>query len=184
MTERGFQTTGIEQVLKRAGVPKGSFYYYFKSKQEFGEAVIDNYDEFYAKKMERIFGNRSRSPVERIQDFVKDSMKGIAKYRFRRGCLVGNLGQEVSTLDDPFRVRLEGILRSWERIVADCLKEGVKRGELPAHTDATAMSRFFWIGWEGAILRAKLTRNQAPLEHFANVFLRSIVGTAGADGGK
>lgn len=170
LTERGFQTTGIEEVLSRAGVPRGSFYYYFKSKQEFGEAVIENYEEFYAKKMERIFGNSKRSPLERVQDFVEDSMRGIEKYDFRRGCLVGNLGQEVATLDESFRLRLEAVLRSWEDRVTECLEEGVRSGELAPNADARALSRFFWIGWEGAILRAKLTRDLEPLKHFANMF--------------
>jgi TetR/AcrR family transcriptional repressor of nem operon len=174
LTERGFQGTGIEEVLKRAGVPRGSFYHYFSSKQEFGEAVIDNYDEFYAKKMQRIFGNRSRSPLERIQDFVEDSMLGIEKYEFKRGCLVGNLGQEVTSLDDSFRVRLEAILRSWEAIFEQCLQDGVDCGELSSKADVTALSRFFWIGWEGAILRAKLTKTLDPLKHFANMFFCTV----------
>ena len=55
LTERGFQITGIDEVLKRVGVPKGSFYHYFKSKDHFGHAVIDNYESYYAKKMDRIF---------------------------------------------------------------------------------------------------------------------------------
>ena len=72
LTERGFQITGIEEVLKRVGVPKGSFYHHFKSKDDFGHAVIDNYEQYYAKKMERIFGNPDRSPVQRLKDFVEN----------------------------------------------------------------------------------------------------------------
>ena len=52
LTERGFQITGIDEILKRVGVPKGSFYHYFKSKDDFGHAVIDNYEAYYAKKID------------------------------------------------------------------------------------------------------------------------------------
>ena len=58
--------TGIEEVLKRVGVPKGSFYHFFASKREFGEAVIQNYEQFYARKMNRIFNKPTRAPLERL----------------------------------------------------------------------------------------------------------------------
>jgi TetR/AcrR family transcriptional repressor of nem operon len=174
MTERGFQVTGIEEVLKRVGVPKGSFYHFFESKHEFGHAVIDNYVQFYRRKMDRIFDNPARRPLDRLRDFVEDSKRGMAKYDFRRGCLVGNLGQEMASLDDTFRERLEGVLLSWEERVTACLDDAVRAGDLPAGTDAQALSRFFWIGWEGAILRAKLTRSLAPLDQFADTYFAKV----------
>ena len=125
LTERGFQITGIEEVLKRVGVPKGSFYHYFKSKDEFGHAVIANYELYYAKKMDRIFNNVDRSPLQRLMDFVDNAKSGMVKFDFKRGCLIGNLGQELAALDTQFRECLESVLLSWERRVADCLKEAL-----------------------------------------------------------
>ena len=174
LTERGFQVTGIDEVLKRVGVPKGSFYHFFASKHEFGEAVIQNYVDYYARKMDRIFDNPARSPLQRLQDFVADAKRGMLKYGFRRGCLVGNLGQELASLDDSFREQLEGVLLSWERRVSDCLAEAVECGELGADSDPPALSRFFWIGWEGAVLRAKLTRNAEPLDQFADLYFAKV----------
>jgi TetR/AcrR family transcriptional repressor of nem operon len=183
LTERGFQVTGIEEVLKRVGVPKGSFYHFFASKHEFGEAVIDNYVQFYERKMDRIFDNGARAPLDRLRDFVEDAKRGMAKYDFRRGCLVGNLGQEMASLDDSFRERLEAVLLSWERRVTACLEDAIRGGDLPPDTDAGALSRFFWIGWEGAILRAKLTRTLDPLDQFANLYFAKVaVRTAAANG--
>ena len=181
LTERGFQVTGIEEVLKRVGVPKGSFYHFFANKHEFGEAVIDNYVQFYERKMDRIFDDAARAPLDRLRDFVEDSKRGMAKYDFRRGCLVGNLGQEMASLDDSFRERLEAVLLSWERRVTACLEDAIRCGDLPAGTDAGALSRFFWIGWEGAILRAKLTRTLDPLDQFANMYFDKFAArTSGA----
>jgi TetR/AcrR family transcriptional repressor of nem operon len=174
LTERGFQVTGIEEVLKRVGVPKGSFYHYFKSKHEFGQAVIDSYVEYYERKMSRIFDNPDRRPLDRLRDFVEDSKRGMAKFDFRRGCLVGNLGQEMASLDDEFRDRLEAVLLSWEARTTACLEDAVRCGELPPGTDAKALSRFFWIGWEGAILRAKLTRSLDPLDQFADLYFAKV----------
>jgi TetR/AcrR family transcriptional repressor of nem operon len=175
LTERGFQVTGIDEVLKRVGVPKGSFYHFFENKHAFGEAVIQNYVDYYARKMHRIFDNPLRSPLERLQDFVSDAKRGMHKYGYRRGCLIGNMGQELASLDDGFREQLEAVLCAWEQRVASCLAEAVYVGELSPACDPMAWSRFFWIGWEGAVLRAKLTRNAAPLDHFAQLFFASVL---------
>jgi TetR/AcrR family transcriptional repressor of nem operon len=170
LTERGFQITGIEEILSRVGVPKGSFYHYFKSKQDFGIAVIDNYVDFYDEKMSRIFDDTSYSALERIQRFVDEGKDGMTRYEFKRGCLIGNMGQELASLNDEFRMRLEAVLISWEARLKICLDLAVASQELPENTDTTALSNFFWIGWEGAILRAKLTCSTAPLDQFSTMF--------------
>jgi TetR/AcrR family transcriptional regulator, transcriptional repressor for nem operon len=174
LTERGFQVTGIDEVLRRVGVPKGSFYHFFANKHEFGEAVIQNYVEYYARKMARIFDDESTSPLSRLRVFVEDAKRGMLKYGYRRGCLIGNLGQELAALDDSFREQLEAVLIAWERRVEGCLQQAIEAGELAPDSDAAAVSRFFWIGWEGAVLRAKLTRNAEPLDQFADMFFAML----------
>ena len=174
LTERGFQVTGIDEVLKRVGVPKGSFYHFFANKHEFGEAVIQNYVDYYARKMARIFDDETTSPLSRLRAFVEDAKRGMLKYGYRRGCLIGNLGQELASLDDAFREQLEAVLIAWERRVEGCLRQAIEAGELAPDSDAAAISRFFWIGWEGAVLRAKLTRNAEPLDQFAGMFFAML----------
>ena len=180
LTERGFQVTGIDEVLKRVGVPKGSFYHFFANKHEFGEAVIQNYVDYYARKMTRLFDDPSRPPLARLRAFVEDAKRGMKKYGYRRGCLIGNLGQELASLDDAFRQQLEAVLLSWECRVAACLQQAKAAGELPPGSDPEALSRFFWIGWEGAVLRAKLTRNAEPLDQFADLFFAAVLPSVAA----
>ncbi len=169
--ERGFQATGIDEIRLRVNIPKGSFYYFFASKHDFGMAVVDNYAAYFDRKLSRLLGDSSRSPLERLAAFAEEAKAGMKKYGFQRGCLVGNLGQELGGLDEPFRLRLEAVLRSWQEHTARCLREAVEAGELPPDTPCDALSEFFWIGWEGAILRAKLTRNNEPLDRFMALFL-------------
>ena len=169
-TKKGFRATGIEEILKQVGVPKGSFYHFFASKQEFGEAVIDNYADYFARKLERFLGNPALPPLERIRAFVRDAQDGMIRYQFERGCLVGNLGQELGEVNHVFRQRLEAVLRSWQQRTAVCLAEAAAQGDIPADADVDALAEFFWIGWEGSILRAKLAGDIAPMERFADVF--------------
>ncbi|MYN13856.1 TetR family transcriptional regulator [Pusillimonas sp. TS35] len=169
-TQAGFQATGVEQVLRGAGVPKGSFYHYFPSKKEFGLAVIDAYAEYFCTKLQRLLENPDVAPLERLRSFVAEAERGMEKHQFQRGCLVGNLGQEMAGLDDEFRERLEAVLKLWQAQTSRCLKAAQEAGELNAALDADGLAEFFWIGWEGAILRAKLTRSSQPMRAFADGF--------------
>jgi TetR/AcrR family transcriptional repressor of nem operon len=174
LTEKGFHGTGVDALLKRLGIPKGSFYHYFASKEEFGLAVIDNYATYFARKLDRLLGDAGRSPLARLRAFVAEGKAGMLRHRFRRGCLVGILGQEVGGRDDPFRQRLDQVFAHWQERVAVCLEEAKAAGELAADADTRRLAAFFWIGWEGAILRAKLTRSSAPLDLFADTFFDSL----------
>lgn len=170
-TEKGFQATGIDEIRQRVNVPKGSFYHFFQSKHDFGLAVVDNYAAYFERKLARSFEDTSLTPLERLTDFAQGAMRGMEKFKFQRGCLVGNLGQELGGLDDAFRTRLEEVLQSWQAHTARVLRDAVAVGQLPAAADCVGLAEFFWIGWEGAILRAKLTRNNDPLERFFALFL-------------
>jgi len=174
-TEKGFQVSGINDLLQRVGAPKGSFYHHFASKHEFGEAVIDAYAEYFARKLNRHLDDCTRKPLTRLADFVDEAQRGMAKFDYKRGCLVGNLGQELSGLDEDFRTRLESVLCSWERKTAECLREAVESGDLSTAHDPVLLANFFWTGWEGAILRAKLTKSAAPMQLFADIFFGKVL---------
>jgi TetR/AcrR family transcriptional repressor of nem operon len=173
-TEHGFEVTRIDEVLKRVGVPKGSFYHFFHTKRDFGEAVIDNYAQYFQRKLDRLLHDESRKPLQRLADFVDEAVRGMSRFQFQRGCLVGNLGQELGGLDDSFRCQLEAVLLKWQETTSECLRDAIAVGELAPDTDVEQLSAFFWIGWEGAILRAKLQRDPAPMTLFAEVFFTSI----------
>ncbi|WP_210335018.1 TetR/AcrR family transcriptional regulator [Mesorhizobium mediterraneum] len=174
MTEKGFLSTGIEEVLSRSEVPRGSFYYYFPSKEAFGLEAIDAYDAFFANKIEKFLGNQRRSTIERIVAFMDDAEHGMSKYEFRRGCLVGNLGQEMGALPGSFRTKLVAVLQGWERRFAVCIADGQLRNEISDHLDPERLARLFWTGWEGAVLRAKLESNPQPLHIFGDAFLEIL----------
>lgn len=176
MTERGFTVTSTEEVMVRVGVPKGSFYYHFGSKMVFGQAVIEGYAEYFEAKLDRLLTDRSFTPIDRLRNFVNEATRGMARYAFKRGCLVGNLGQELASMDDVFRRQLEKVLRSWQKRFAQCLQEAMEASQLPKDADVNALAEFFWIGWEGAIMRAKLQRSATPLDQFAEIFFSRVIG--------
>jgi TetR/AcrR family transcriptional repressor of nem operon len=174
LTEKGFSAAGIDEILRRVGVPKGSFYHYFESKEAFGACLIDRYAAYFARKLDRHFGNELLSPLARLHAFVVDAKAGMARHDFRRGCLIGNLGQEMGALPEGFRSQLQGVFADWQGRLTVCLRAAQQAGELSRQADCEELSAFFWIGWEGAVLRAKLERSAEALEVFSRVFFARL----------
>lgn len=174
LTEKGFASTGIDEILKTVGVPKGSFYHYFSSKDDFGRAVIEGYAAYFADKLDRWLRDETVTPLARMQNFVKDAKDGMARHNFKRGCLIGNMGQELGTTHAEFRDALEAVFHDWQARVSACLALAQTAGEISPNADCEQLAEFFWIGWEGAILRAKLTRSNAPLDLFANTYFAGL----------
>ncbi|HPE59997.1 MAG TPA: TetR/AcrR family transcriptional regulator [Thiolinea sp.] len=174
LTEKGFAATGIDEILSRVGVPKGSFYYYFESKEAFGLQLIERYGQFFAKKLDRHLKNTGLSPLNRLHAFVDDALAGMSRHGYRRGCLIGNLGQEMGALPESFRDRLKDTFEDWQDRFAGCLIEAQSVGELTDKAEPNQLAAFFWIGWEGAVLRAKLEQSAKPLELFASYFFASL----------
>lgn len=174
LTEQGFGATGLDGLLKKVGVPKGSFYHYFASKDAFGREVMQRYARYFADKLDRSLLDDSRPPLERLAAFVESAKTGMARHAFQRGCLVGNLGHELNTLPDDYRELLERILQDWQQRLARCFEEAQQHGQLANHANPQVLAEYFWIGWEGAVMRARLVRNLQPLELFFQNFMAGL----------
>jgi TetR/AcrR family transcriptional repressor of nem operon len=174
LTEKGFSATGIDEILKSVGVPKGSFYHFFASKEAYGSELITLYARYFVRKLDRFLLDESLTPLKRIEAFCEEAERGMQRFDFRRGCLVGNLGQEMGALPESFRVQLTDVLLDWQARFERCLDEAKASGEISTKADSARLAAFFWIGWEGAVLRAKLERNGEPLRVFADLFLMSL----------
>lgn len=172
LSEKGFTGTGLDAVLDEVGVPKGSFYHYFPSKVAFSLAIIDAYDTYFAKKLDSSFQRLEASPRERLLHFMDGAAAGMARFGYRRGCVVGNLGQEAGLLPETVRDRLREALRSWEARTAVLFEAAQACGELDAGIDCGRLSAFFWISWEGVVLRAKLERSNEPIATFRHTFMQ------------
>ncbi|MBB1381587.1 TetR/AcrR family transcriptional regulator [Shewanella sp. SG44-2] len=174
LTEQGFASSGIEPILKKVGVPKGSFYHYFASKEAFGQAVLQNYAEYFLHKLEIHLLDEAYLPLTRIRHFVEDAKAGMIRYQFKRGCLVGNLGQEVGVLPESFRPLIIEIFLSWQACLARCLKAAQSLGQIAETADCDALAESFWVGWEGAVSRAKLVQDERPLDNYYDHFMAAL----------
>lgn len=169
ISRQGYNATGIDAVLKEAGIPKGSFYHYFKSKEDFGIAVIDHFAERYDRRLDTFLNDEEVAPLNRLRNYLESGLMKLEQNLCARGCLIGNLGQELADSNERFRSRLDEIFNSWKERFAVCLREARERGELSSDIDPAMMACFILSGWEGAILRAKVMKSAQPVRDFITI---------------
>jgi len=173
--ERGYNNSGIEAVLQAAGIPKGSFYYYFNSKEDFGLQVLDRFADCYRAELDRFLDDRTLRPLNRLRRYVESRCENLESQHCRNGCLVGNLSQEMADQSETFRARLTEVFKGWSDRFAECLAEAQQAGEIPAHLDVHELAEFWLNSWQGAVLRAKTARSTAPIRTFLNMMFGFVL---------
>ena len=164
--ERGYNHAGIECILQAAGVPKGSFYNYFGSKEDFALQVIDRFAVCHDAVLDGHLLDRSRRPVDRLRGYFSAIVDHLDTDQGCRGCLVGQLSQELAEQSESFRARLEGIFAGWVDRFAECLTEARDAGEIAMERDVRPYAEFLLNSWQGSLLRAKSAQSTAPLRTF------------------
>ncbi len=165
LLERGYNDLGIQAILDRTGVPKGSFYHHFPSKQEMALEAVDRYVNLGHELLEATLARDGRPPLHRVRGFF-ERMRELYASQGYLGCLLGALGQELSGANEVFRMKIEACVASIAARIAVCLEEARQRGDLPAQMDCQRYADALVNAWEGAALRSRLLRSPVPLNDF------------------
>lgn len=173
--EKGYNHCGLDEILKRAGVRKGSFYHFFASKEEFGLQIVERYAAARFKTLDGFLGDEKYRPLQRLRHFFEDSCRRHEAMGYRRGCLFGNLGQEMADQSEAFRRSLRDCLTHFRAKIAACLRLAQEMGDLSPEFDPDKLADFCLNSWEGAILRMKVVRSLVPLEEFLNVMFGVVL---------
>ncbi len=162
MAGKGFSSVGLNEILQSAGVPKGSFYHYFRSKEHFGQSLLEDYFNRYLKELDHRLSTGDQSARERLMGYWAYWRDGYNDPCSDQQCLVVKLSAEVADLSETMRITLRD---GTERIIAclaGCIAEGVRDGSLPP-LDPQPMARMLYELWLGASLLTKLHRTNQPL---------------------
>ena len=174
VTRQGFNSTGLNDILTTANTPKGSFYYYFASKEDFGLAIIDDFAEEYRQRLNSVLEDCQYSPLTRLRNYFELKIADMEASRCTDGCLIGNLAQELSSQNELFRDRLKQVFAEWEQYFIRCLQAAYEAGEISSdcHSD---LAQFILASWEGAILQAKVTKSVLPMQTFVDILFTQIL---------
>lgn len=172
MLARGYHALGIAELLEDTGVPKGSFYYHFASKEDFALQAIDAYvAEVHAALGEQLL-DRSRPPFDRLRAFFELTLEKYASEGYL-GCFLGALGQELAGSSEVFRLKIEHCMSSIVARIALCLEEARGSGQLSPSVDPRQMAEVLVNCWEGAALRTRLLRSAEPLWNVLDFYFRA-----------
>ncbi len=168
---KGYHNTGVKEILDRANIPKGSFYNFFRSKEDFGLQVIDHYVGFFFELFNRYLSDDTRPPLERIRFLFLGFMDFFKATDYTLGCPIGNFAQELGDVSPVFREKLKTCLDAMSGQFASVLEEARNDGALPRALDAQETADFIVSSWEGALILMKVMKSTAPLEnHLKYVF--------------
>ncbi len=162
---QGYHCTSLDDVLREVNVGKGNFYYYFKSKEELGFAIIDRIVQGFAERtLEPSFADVDADPLAQIHVFLDRILEGQRRRNCVGGCPLSNLASELSDVHEGFRQRLADSFAQWRVTIAGALARGQARGRLRADLDPARAADFFVASLEGAILLAKVARDISVME--------------------
>jgi len=166
----GYNGTGIKQITDAAGIPKGSFYNYFKSKEAFVISALDYMGQKSLKRMKSSLSDESRRPLERIIGFFAGMIeKNTHEHKFKQGCFLGNISQEMADVNATIGRKIDYIFKNFTVALSQCLREAQSRGDIRSDCDIDQLAEFIFNSWEGALIRMKASRNARPLAAFMDI---------------
>jgi len=172
---RGFTASGVKDITDAAGVPKGSFYAYFPSKEAFAAEILEHYWTDIEARLLPILdaGGTARDRITRFFHALADEHEAGD---FLLGCLVGNLSLELGGSSEPVRTELVSILDRWDAALTSCVRSG-QRASSDIRTDLEPgeLAARLIEAWEGAALRGKVTRSREPYERFEAVTVPALL---------
>lgn len=174
---KGFYNTGINEILTAAGVPKGSFYYYFKSKEEFGLVITDVLLSRFITWADEYLSQAQASYIRCLENFFDRFLSFFKDNGFRGGCPIGNLSLELSDLSDALRQKLSLALDQMNDKVLLFLQKARENSEIEAGRDLESLATFILNSWEGALLRTKVSRDCSSLNLFNRMVFHGLLGT-------
>lgn len=162
---KGYNATGLQEILSAANVPKGSFYNHFKSKEDFGLQVIDYFSNFFDQFCKDILEDATRSPLERLKRLLDQFMEFFDSKQYTCGCPVGNLAQELGDISPVFQEKLSEAIDRMVAYYTTILLEAQAEGEVSKDMNAKEAADFLVAGWHGALIRMKVSSGIKPLKN-------------------
>jgi TetR/AcrR family transcriptional regulator, transcriptional repressor for nem operon len=172
---RGFNGCGVQEITAAAGIPKGSFYNYFVTKDAFAVAVLEEYWKWVEKNFCSVLRNPKVKPLDRIAKYFRAMTDEKQARKFTLGCLIGNLSLEVSDSSPDARQKLANIFKLWQEPIAATLREAQERNELSRDRKVDDLAAALIEAWEGAVMRGKVEQQRESYRRFESITLPRLL---------
>jgi len=164
MYQHGYNGTGVKDIVDAAGIPKGSFYNYFESKEEFVMVALEQM--FGCVTQNCCFTDDKTPPLERLTQFFEKNAESAKQGGYLFGCFLGNISQEMSDVNEPVRQKTDLLLSRFTNLIEDVLREAQVKGDIPEQRDVKLLAQFIFNAWEGTLMRMKAAKNHNAFDAF------------------
>jgi TetR/AcrR family transcriptional repressor of nem operon len=176
----GYKNASLNDILEKAGVSSSNFYYHFKSKEDLGFAVVQQFTEKLENFLIRdIFQDRKRAPLARLRAYLDYHRAKLESHRCSRGCPFGKLVAELSDENPCFREKIEDAFAKLRDALRECIREGIEKSELRRGIDPAHASTLVLGTVQGLMLLAKGEQASAVFQNGADELLRLLAAGAG-----
>ncbi len=166
--KHGYHGVGIKDLVDAAGIPKGSFYYYFPSKEEFVAAAIDAYNAPYLERLQQLAAEDGPA-LPGLIDYFDTAVEELARDIHAGGCLTGNLLGEIGDTSQVALAALTRAVDSYQHYIARVLSRAQSRRELRHDLTPEQLAELVFDAWQGAILRVRTSDSVTPLRHMLDI---------------
>ena len=173
--KKGFNNTGIQELLKSAKIPKGSFYFYFDSKEDFGLQLVDFYRNWISENITAYVRDKADTALSRLWHMFDWSFKSLEKSDFKGGCPIGNLSLEMADINENFRIKLDETIRMIRGRIAEDLNRAQIENEIDENQDIESLADFLFSSWEGTLMLMKVTKSTSPKDSFFSTVFEKIL---------
>ncbi|SFB82420.1 TetR/AcrR family transcriptional regulator [Pseudoalteromonas denitrificans] len=173
--EKSYNGCGLKEILDAAGVPKGSFYHYFKSKEDFGMALIERASDENSEFMRDIFRDRKFTPLARIKNFFARIQQFHDEEGIDCQCLIPKLALEQSKLSESMRGALKCSQDSMNAQLAQVINEAQAENELQSNINPQKMSGFLFSASHGASIQMQVEKSAQPYNDFVDIIFKHIL---------
>lgn len=164
LMKQGYHGTGLQEILDAVNVPKGSFYNYFGSKEDFGAEVIQHYVDPFITQLATYLKQSDTDALGAIQRYFNELITELERSGFKGGCLLGNLMGEIGDTSDVCQRSLQTAVTRYRNLLQSGLAKAQQQGTVRSDKSAEEMADLLLNAWQGALLRMKIEKSAAPVK--------------------
>lgn len=167
LSQKGYNATGVQEIANAAEIPKGSFYNYFKNKEDFAVEAMRLFTERELEIMSRVLLDASLPPLERIRQLYRHKIEHLSsKGSFSLGCFLCNITLEMADVSETIAVEASRCFKKEYAPLLTCLEQAREEGSLAASTDLDRLVSLIRNCWLGALVIMKANKSAQPLDEF------------------
>ncbi len=175
ITEKSYHGVGLKEILDRAGVPKGSFYHNFKSKEDFAAQLVDVSTDDFVQYLRASLTDKGKEPVDRILNFFSEKREYYIANNLVCDCAIAKIAMELCSHSEMVRGAIKYSYDACTAVLAQCIREAQAAGEIGSKKDADMLANLIFCGFQGVNIRVQINKDIQCFDDYVDMVLYTIL---------